>query len=132
MLIAKGLITLYLDRNFYDNGDFAGRDLKDNYARFPFSSHNARIGADFFPSKKTIIGFVVNGNFNDFTRKTDNNATVIDAQEQPFPLLNHRQVMMTISIMYLPILISNTVLTVPAKNLPPTLIMVLSKRFYFI
>src|SRR5688572_1619496 len=79
----KGLNHLYLDRNFYDNGDFAGRDLKDNFARFPFSSHNGRIGADFFPSKKTIIGFVVNGNFSDLTRKTDNNATVIDAQGQP-------------------------------------------------
>ena len=79
----KGLNHLYLDRNFYDHGDFAGRDLKDNFARFPFSSHNGRIGADFFPSKKTIIGFVVNGNFSEFTRKTDNNATVIDAQEQP-------------------------------------------------
>ena len=79
----KGLNHLYLDRNFYENGNFQGRDLKDNFARFPFSSHTARIGADFFPSKKTIIGFVVNGNFNDFTRKTDNVATVIDEHEQP-------------------------------------------------
>ena len=62
----KGLNHLFLDRNFYNNGDFAGRDLKDNFARFPISSHTGRFGADFFPSKKTIIGFVVNGNFNRF------------------------------------------------------------------
>ena len=68
MLTAKGLNHLFLDRNFYENGNFKGGDLKDNYARFPFNSHTARSGADFFPSKKTIIGFVVNGNFNHFTR----------------------------------------------------------------
>ncbi len=79
----KGLNHLYLDRNFYDHGNFEGRDLKDNFARFPVSSHTTRIGADFFPSKKTIIGFVVNGNFTDLTRQTDNDATVIDAQGAP-------------------------------------------------
>jgi hypothetical protein len=42
-----------------------------------------RLGADFFPSKKTIIGFVVNGTFNHFTRKTDNVARVLDAMDQP-------------------------------------------------
>ena len=79
----KGINHLYLDRNFYDHGNFQGRDLKDNFARFPVSSHTTRFGADFFPSKKTIIGFVVNGNFTDITRKTNNEATVIDAHEQP-------------------------------------------------
>ncbi len=79
----KGLNHLFLDRNFYENGQFNGRDLKDNFARFPINSHTARIGADFFPSKKMIIGFVVNGNFNHFKRITDNEATVIDAFEQP-------------------------------------------------
>jgi len=79
----KGLNHLYLDRNFYDHGNFEGRDLKDNFARFPVSSHATRFGADFFPSKKTIIGFVVNGNFTDLTRQTDNDATVIDAQGRP-------------------------------------------------
>ena len=79
----KGLNHLFLDRNFYENGNFQGRDLKDNYARFPFNSHTARAGADFFPSKKTIIGFVVNGNFNHLIRTTDNVARVIDAGEQP-------------------------------------------------
>ncbi|MGZ8509548.1 MAG: outer membrane beta-barrel protein [Chitinophagaceae bacterium] len=79
----KGLNHLFLDRNFYENGNFKGRDLKDNYARFPITSNTARFGADFFPSKKSIIGFVVNGNFNHFKRTTNNKATVIDNAEQP-------------------------------------------------
>ena len=79
----KGLNHLYLDRNFYENGNFKGRDLKDNFARFPFNSNVVRLGADFFPNKKTIIGFVVNANFNHFKRTTDNNATVIDEAGQP-------------------------------------------------
>ena len=79
----KGLNHLYLDRNFYENGIFKGRDLKDNFARFPFNSNVARLGADFFPNKKTIIGFVINANFNHVKRITDNNATVIDEAGQP-------------------------------------------------
>ena len=73
---------LVLDRNFYDNGDFNGADKKDNYAKMPFSSHTTRLGADFFPSKKTIIGFVVNGNFNHFERLNNNNSEVIDDQRK--------------------------------------------------
>ena len=79
----KNLNHLFLDRNFYDNGVFNGSDLKDNYSRAPFAGNNFRVGADFFPSKKTIIGFVVNSNFNHFTRNNDNNSIVIDNQHQP-------------------------------------------------
>ena len=84
----KGLNRLVLDRNFYDNGNFTGRDLKDNHARFPITSNTARLGADFFPSKKTILGFVVNANFNHFKRISDNTATVIDAMGQPLSSFN--------------------------------------------
>jgi iron complex outermembrane receptor protein len=77
-----GLNHLLLDRNFYDNGIYNGGDLKDNYSKSPVSSNTARIGMDFFPSKKTIIGFVVNGNFNHFTRKNDNSSIVLDMQRK--------------------------------------------------
>jgi hypothetical protein len=79
----KMLNHLFLDRNFYENGDFTGSDLKDNLTRMPFSSNSVRLGADFFPSKKTIIGFVVNTNFNHFRRRTDNTSLVFDDQHQP-------------------------------------------------
>jgi len=75
-----GLNHLLLDRNFYENGIYNGGDLKDNYSKSPVSSNTARIGMDIFPSKKTIIGFVVNGNFNHFTRKNDNSSTVLNPQ----------------------------------------------------
>lgn len=75
----EGLNHLILDRNFYNNGVYNGGDLKDNYSKFGFNSNSARIGMDFFPSAKTIIGFVVNGNFNHIKRHSDNNSTVIDA-----------------------------------------------------
>ena len=78
-----GLNHLFLDRNFYtDNGVYNGGDLKDNYNKPKFGSHTTRMGADFFPNKKTIIGFVVNANFNHFTRRNDNSSIVIDNQKQ--------------------------------------------------
>ena len=77
-----GLNHLYIDRSFYDDGIYQGGDLKDNFSKSPISSHTARLGMDFFSSKKTIIGFIVNGNFNHYTRKNDNNSTVIDPQKQ--------------------------------------------------
>ena len=79
----ENLNHLILDRNFFDNGIFAGADKKDNYSKMPFNSHTARVGADFFPSKNTIIGFVVNSNFNHFTRNNTNNSTVINEFKQP-------------------------------------------------
>lgn len=73
-----GLNHLILDRNFYNSSGYNGGDLKDNYSKSPFSSHNARFGMDFFPSKKTIIGFMVNGNFNHFRRNNNNSSIVLN------------------------------------------------------
>jgi iron complex outermembrane receptor protein len=83
-----GLNHLLLDRNFYENGIYNGGDLKDNYSKSPISSNTARIGMDIFPSKKTIIGFVVNGNFNHFTRKNDNSSIVLDQQRKATSTFN--------------------------------------------
>jgi hypothetical protein len=77
-----GLNHLILDRNFYTNAVFSGGDLKDNFGKLPFSSHAARLGMDYFASKKTIIGFVVNSNFYTFDRTGSNYSIVIDDQHQ--------------------------------------------------
>jgi hypothetical protein len=77
-----GLNHLIIDRNFFTNGVYNGGDLKNNYSKSPFSGHAVRLGMDFFPSKKTIIGFIVNGNFNHFTRRNTNRSTVINPQKQ--------------------------------------------------
>ncbi|HAI83476.1 MAG TPA: TonB-dependent receptor, partial [Chitinophagaceae bacterium] len=80
----KGLNQLLLDRNFYTNaGQFTGSDYKDNYGRFPILSNNFRIGADYFPSKRTVIGIVLNGSGVGIERMNDNNAVVFDQQGKP-------------------------------------------------
>ena len=79
----ENLNHLLLDRNFYKNGVYNGGDRKDNYSKLPFNTQSARLGADFFPNKKTIIGFVVNSNFSAFHRKNNNKSVVINSQQQP-------------------------------------------------
>jgi hypothetical protein len=79
----ENLNHLIINRNFYENGIFQGSDDKDNYAFMPFNSHTARFGADFFPSKKTIIGFVVNGSFNSITRDANITTQVNNELKQP-------------------------------------------------
>ena len=79
----ENLNHLIINRNFYDNGVFKGSDDKDNYAWMPFNSNTIRFGTDFFLSKKTIIGFVVNGSFNGFQREANITTVVNNAQNQP-------------------------------------------------
>ncbi len=79
----KNLNHLVINRNFYNDGVFIGSDDKDNYAVMPMNSHSLRAGADFFPSSKTIIGFVVNSSRTSFTRRADINTLVNDNQGQP-------------------------------------------------
>jgi iron complex outermembrane receptor protein len=78
----KNLNHLFLNRNFYENKVFTSYDDKDNFAVIPVSSHAARAGADFFPSKRTIVGFVVNANFASIDRNTDNHVMEYDANRQ--------------------------------------------------
>jgi len=85
-----GLNHLLLDRNFYESGVYNGGDLKDNYSTSPFSSNATRLGMDFFPNKKTIIGFVLNGNFNHYTRNNNNSSIVINPQKQAINTFNSR------------------------------------------
>ena len=92
MHTGKDLNHLILDRNFFTNGVFSGEDKKDNYTTFPFHVNAARFGADFFPDKKTIIGFVINSNFAHFNQRNKNNSVVIDNQSISHPILfKHNQ-----------------------------------------
>lgn len=74
---------LILDRNFYTAGVFNGSDLKDNYTKMPFNSNTIRVGADYYPNKKTIVGFVVNSSLNNFDRTTYNNSVVYNNLKNP-------------------------------------------------
>lgn len=79
----ENLNHLIINRNFYTAGVFKGSDDKDNYAWMPFKGNTARLGADFFPSKNTVIGFVLNGSFNHFNRKGNITTVVNDQQLRP-------------------------------------------------
>ncbi|MDB5196140.1 MAG: hypothetical protein JWP88_510, partial [Flaviaesturariibacter sp.] len=79
----ENLNHLIINRNFYENGVFKGSDDKDNFARMPMSNHSARIGADFFISKNSIIGIVSSGNFLRFSRRAEINTMVNDINYHP-------------------------------------------------
>ena len=47
-----------------------------------------RFGADFYPNKKTVYGFVVNSNLNTFKPYNDNSSVVIGSNKQPLYTFN--------------------------------------------
>ncbi|NCI47825.1 outer membrane beta-barrel protein [Sediminibacterium soli] len=73
---------LVLDRNFYTNNKYNGGDLKDNSIYSTASFHAIRAGADFFPGKKNILGFVVTQNTGDFRVDASNASLVINDNRQ--------------------------------------------------
>ncbi|HEX8334341.1 MAG TPA: outer membrane beta-barrel family protein, partial [Segetibacter sp.] len=75
--------NLIVNRNFFENGVFKGSDDKDNYGKFANKSNNMRVGADYFPSKNTTLGFVVNGNMNNGKRHSEINTIVNDLNGNP-------------------------------------------------
>ena len=79
---------LVLNRNFFDNGVFMGSDDKDNNGKMGFGNHAARVGADFFPSDKSIFGFVVSSNFTDIDRRSVNGTTVNNSNYVPYYKFN--------------------------------------------
>jgi hypothetical protein len=79
---------LLLDRNFYTNGQFTGQDLKDNYTKIPLYLNSLRFGADFYPNKKTVYGFVINGNLNSFKPYNNNRSVVIGSNKQALYTFN--------------------------------------------
>ena len=83
-----GLNHLLLDRNFYTDGQFTGQDLKDNFTKIPLYLNTVRFGADFYPNKKTVYGFVVNSNLNTFKPYNNNSSVVIGSNKQPLYTFN--------------------------------------------
>jgi hypothetical protein len=111
---------LIINRNFYENGVFKGSDDKDNYAPHAVPVKHRPFGADFFPSKNTILGFVINGNYNNFTRLADIRTSVNDRFYSPYlssiPIgTNDDEFGNTVAN-----ITSNTSLTAPAGSSLPT------------
>ena len=74
----KGFNHLVLYRSFFENNSLTGAYDQDNFLVFPFKTQNARVGADFFPSRKTIVGIVASGVANRFNPKGENLSQVLD------------------------------------------------------
>lgn len=74
----KGFNHLVLYRSFFENNKLTGAYDQDNFMVFPFNTHNTRVGADFFPSKKTIVGVVASGVVNRFNPTGENVSQVLD------------------------------------------------------
>jgi hypothetical protein len=78
----RGFNKLDLTRRFFDNGVLTGAYDQRNYLVFPFRFQTARVGADYSPDAKTIIGVVASGNINRFNPMGVNHSNVLDSTGQ--------------------------------------------------
>lgn len=74
----KGFNNLVLDRNFSENGKVTGVFLQNNDISFPVKSLIPRVGLDYYATKKTTLGVVVSGLFNEFSPGGNNKTDVLD------------------------------------------------------
>ncbi|WP_153796666.1 outer membrane beta-barrel family protein [Foetidibacter luteolus] len=80
----KGWGKLELTRKFIDqqNGDLLSI-FRQTAERTPnYQNHSYKIGADYFASKKTTIGFVVNGYYNPGQNRNSNVTNIYDAYDK--------------------------------------------------
>ncbi len=69
----------YITRKFFDQDhNLASTFEQESYTKQPFMAHNTRLGVDFYASQKTVIGVMVNGNWNNGSRDGTTNATIKD------------------------------------------------------
>ncbi|MEJ8756913.1 TonB-dependent receptor [Pontibacter sp. H259] len=74
---------LNIYRTFYDQDkNFDGNYDQKNRFNFQFNTHNARVGADYFISPKTILGVAVGGFMTDIDRNNHNFAEGKNEQAQ--------------------------------------------------
>lgn len=67
----------YINRKFFDKDhNLASTFEQESYTKQPFISHNVRMGLDVYASKKTVIGVMINGNWNESKRDGSTNATI--------------------------------------------------------
>ena len=63
----EGYNKLTIDRKFYEADNTTLKGSSDQVSRPHFKGiyHNVKAGMDYYFTKKDVLGFVVNGNFND-------------------------------------------------------------------
>jgi iron complex outermembrane recepter protein len=78
----KYLNNITTQRYFYANNTYTGSYDQDNKINRIFNSSLARIGADYFAGKKTVIGILVTGNQFFVHRYGSNQSQVLDPTNQ--------------------------------------------------
>lgn len=69
---------LYLDRNFYENGNFEKAYIQDNFLKMNFRNHIAKVGMDYYANDKNVLGFSVGFISNKFNPTSNNETKVFD------------------------------------------------------
>lgn len=69
---------LYLDRNFYENGEFEKAYVQDNFLKMNFRNHIAKVGMDYYANDKNVLGFSVGFISNKFNPTSNNETKVFD------------------------------------------------------
>lgn len=70
-------------RDFYSpSNQLTGSNNYNNYFKFQFDNHNARVGSDFYINKNIVIGFAANGSFSDGNISTNSLANSFNGQSQ--------------------------------------------------
>lgn len=75
---AKHFNNLVTKRYFYNNGAYTGSYDQDNLIYRVFNSSVARLGADYFVNKKTVVGVLLTGSRFLTDRYGDNASKVLD------------------------------------------------------
>lgn len=74
----EGYNNLTIGRNFYKNGVKSGSSDQLSRPHFEGIYHGAKAGVDYYFSKKDILGFVVNGNFNHGSENPESRSNLRD------------------------------------------------------
>jgi outer membrane receptor protein involved in Fe transport len=78
----RDFYDLELDRTFYAHDTPVTTYSQHNFVVFPFNIHNAKLGCDFYASKKTTIGFLIGGNSNHFNSIGYSNSETLNGKDE--------------------------------------------------
>lgn len=79
----KGFNNLTLDRVFPDSINKSIILQTNNYIKFPFETHNPRLGADFYLSKKTTLSLLGSSVINQFNPTGSSRTFIVDQDFNP-------------------------------------------------
>jgi len=70
-------------RDFFSpSNQLTGTNNYNNYFKFKFDNHNARVGSDFYVNKNIVIGFSANGSYSDGNISTNSLANSFNGLSQ--------------------------------------------------